>query len=204
MRFDNIDLTGKTFGRLTVLSRAENKNGRTHWLCECTCGNRIVASTSNLQSETTRSCTCLQKETAAKVLLRHGEASWPKRSREYRIWVAMRYRCNNPNCSDHQYYGGRGITVSPRWDTFQNFLVDMGRCPPGMSLDRYPNKDGNYEPGNCRWATDEQQRHNQRPRYGGLCKRGHVLDGTTPSGSRYCSVCAKDRRQTHTAGGQGK
>jgi hypothetical protein len=73
----------------------------------------------------------------------------------------MRHRCRNPNGKDFKYYGGRGIRVCERWSDFTNFLADMGERPPGQSLDRIDN-DGNYEPGNVRWATRKQQRANRR------------------------------------------
>jgi hypothetical protein len=74
----------------------------------------------------------------------------------------MHQRCNNPNNHAFDRYGGRGITVCDRWRSFENFLADMGERPPGMSIDRWPDNDGNYEPGNCRWATSREQRLNQR------------------------------------------
>jgi hypothetical protein len=74
----------------------------------------------------------------------------------------MIQRCTNPKNIGYKLYGGRGISVCQRWGAFENFLADMGERPPGTTIDRYPNNNGNYEPGNCRWATALQQRHNQR------------------------------------------
>ena len=79
----------------------------------------------------------------------------------YRTWIGLRNRCNNPNGKDYIRYGGRGIKVDERWNKFENFLADMGEKPKGLSIDRI-NNDGNYEPGNCRWATASQQISNQR------------------------------------------
>lgn len=84
------------------------------------------------------------------------------RSRTYVSWEAMRARCLNPKSPSYKYYGGRGIKIDPRWLVFENFLEDMGSRPPGTSLDRYPEKNGHYQPGNCRWATPQTQARNTR------------------------------------------
>ena len=91
---------------------------------------------------------------------RHGQAAVGG-TRTYHAWKSMLQRCNSSTRPDWPRYGGRGITVCERWHRFENFLVDMGACPPELSLDRI-NNDGNYEPGNCRWATLEQQTRNRR------------------------------------------
>lgn len=85
-----------------------------------------------------------------------------KRTRTHSSWTAMRTRCMNSKCAMYPHYGGRGITICARWDDYGAFLADMGERPPGLTLDRYPNSDGNYEPGNCRWATPIEQRNNRR------------------------------------------
>lgn len=89
----------------------------------------------------------------------HGYVGTPT----YHTWSGMRARCTNPKNKEYARYGGRGITVCEQWDHFVNFLADMGEKPPGTSIDRIDNA-GNYEPGNCRWATAHEQRMNQRPR----------------------------------------
>jgi len=89
----------------------------------------------------------------------HGQSS----SRTYRIWIGMVQRCKNPTAHQRKYYSG--IKVHPRYvgeNGFENFLADMGECPAGKSIDRFPNNAGNYEPGNMRWATQKQQIANRR------------------------------------------
>lgn len=81
-------------------------------------------------------------------------------TRTYRIWKAMRNRCNNPNAHRFHRYGGRGVRVDPRWDSFSAFLADMGEAPEGKSLDRWPDRDGDYRVDNCRWATPQEQGRN--------------------------------------------
>jgi hypothetical protein len=91
----------------------------------------------------------------------HGH-SGKNRSRTYRSWESMKQRTTNPKSPDYNKYGGSGITVCERWkDSFENFLHDMGERPQGKTLDRFPEKNGNYEPNNCRWGTPKQQRDNQ-------------------------------------------
>jgi hypothetical protein len=97
----------------------------------------------------------------------HGHAKRGSVSRTYNIWSGMRKRCNNPNQHAFKYYGGRGIKVCQDWSNYEAFLADMGEAPAGLSLDRI-NNDGNYEPGNCRWATPKQQAENQRKPHRGV------------------------------------
>jgi hypothetical protein len=158
------DITGKRFSRLVVTGRGPNYGRRARWNCLCDCGGTTLALTNSLNSAQTRSCGCLHSEMASALLrLRlttHGES----KSAEYNSWSDMKSRCYNPRVRKFHLWGGRGITVCKRWFTsFPNFLSDMGKRPTAKhSLDRFPNKDGNYEPGNCRWATSKQQACNRR------------------------------------------
>ena len=113
-----------------------------------------------LRDRRSRSCGCLHRETCIARSTKHGHAT-NGISPTYHTWASMLARCDNPKNSRQPDWGGRGITVCDRWRNFRNFLADMGKEPLRRSIDRIDN-DGNYEPGNCRWATTKQQRQNRR------------------------------------------
>jgi len=161
------DMSGRKFGRWLVLYRAETpayeKNkGRAYWFCRCECGDERVVRGNALRNGQSLSCGCLKVDRTKETQTIHGQAIPGHQSGAYMSWHAMIRRCLHETSSTYPRYGGRGVTVCERWNDFQKFLEDMGDRPPGMTLDRFPNGDGNYEPGNCRWATRGQQQENRK------------------------------------------
>lgn len=149
------------FGRLKVIAFADlgGRRKMPRWLCECDCSNRVIVTAEHLRDGITRSCGCLRKDIQKSIKVTHGKSG----SRVYEAWLGMRRRCNNPSDQAFHHYGGRGIRICERWKSFANFYADMGDPPTQKhSIDRFPDNNGNYEPGNCRWATQKQQMANQR------------------------------------------
>lgn len=155
-----VDHTGSRFGRLLVLFEGpRNKWNRKTWVCRCDCGTEKTIAAYFFVSGDTTSCGCFRAEMIDTFARTHGKSY----TRTHRIWRAMLTRCNNPKTKSFINYGGRGIKVCDRWaNSFENFFEDMGEAPADKSIDRYPNNDGNYEPGNCRWATAKEQARNSR------------------------------------------
>lgn len=155
------DITGKRFNHLVVLGCPQRINGATYWECLCDCGKRKLIQRTHITGGGCQSCGCMRGVLAAEKNSTH----LLSKTKEYSAWQSMKTRCYNEKTDYYQYWGGRGIRVCDRWlNSFENFLEDMGERPSAeYSLDRI-DVNGHYEPGNCRWATDLQQRHNQRPR----------------------------------------
>lgn len=153
-----LDLTGQKFGRLTVIEKTERRqNSSIIWKCKCSCGKIHFSIGSPLIDGRTKSCGCYKLGLHTS----HGKHLSPT----YCTWGHMVNRCSNPNNDGWHLYGGRGIKVCDRWLKFENFYHDMGERPIGKTLDRYPNKNGNYEPSNTRWATPKEQSNNTNSQF---------------------------------------
>lgn len=154
-----INLTGKRIGKWTVLKlMPKPRNGQRVHLCRCDCGvERFIPSTALNKGHTSSCRQCFYKDRYNWV---HGHArKHGKTTMTYHSWQNMWQRCKNPKATHYHRYGGRGITVCDRWDTFQNFLEDMGERPPGTTLGRI-NNDLGYFAENCAWQTIKEQQHN--------------------------------------------
>lgn len=153
-----IDIVGEKYGRMLVISKARSLDGNARWNCRCDCGTEKVVYGQDLRRGKVVSCGCHKAEMASKRAT-HRMSGHPA----HNSWKSAKARCEVPTTEGYEQYGGRGIKVCDRWQSFENFWIDMGPTwRPNRSLDRHPNQDGNYEPGNCRWATASQQGRNRR------------------------------------------
>ncbi len=155
------DLSGMKFGRYVVIGRSgSDSRGQATWRCKCECGSEKVVRGYAIQRGSAKSCGCLVIETSKAVHTTHGLTIG--NTKAYRAWVAMKTRCYNKNTRSYRDYGGRGITVCDRWiNNFEQFLLDMGTPPAGLTLDRI-DYNGGYSRSNCRWASQYQQQNNKR------------------------------------------
>lgn len=155
-------VSGLRFGFIEVIRRLPRDGAsQTRWLCRCDCGKEIIVLAPNPRRGDHKSCGCKSSEMKRISSTKHGGKGTP----EYRAWKSMIARCRY-DYRWHRRYAGRGIVVCEKWqNSFPSFLEDVGSRPsPDHSLDRYPNRDGNYEPDNVRWATKAEQTNNKGDR----------------------------------------
>lgn len=169
-----IDLTGRRFGRLLVVNRA-NKNsfGEALWECQCDCGNSHIAKGSSLRRGKCLSCGCYQRECISKAHTKHNMYG----TRLYHIWSGMIQRCTNPNNSKYKNYGKRGIKVCDEWKDFSNFYkwASATNYAENLTIDRV-DVNGNYTPDNCRWTTINIQENNRTNNFViSICGTSHTL-----------------------------
>lgn len=180
-RYNFAMLTGRVFGRLTVISIfGKNKHQKTLWLCLCKCSAWCIATGDNLQRNKVKSCGCLRENHQPRRIHGYARKNKSQRPPEYRTYEQGRNRCNNPNSPQYANYGGRGI----KWlfTSFSHFLSSLGFRPSSdYSLDRIDNN-GHYAPDNCRWATRTQQVRNRR------VTRFLTVDGTTKSAAEWGDI----------------
>jgi len=192
---------GTKFARLTVREPGPIVKQRSTSICDCVCGNVATALNKRLLNGMTSSCGCLKNEGNN---FKHGHALAGNPSRMYQQWQNMVKRCCNPNATQFECWGGRGIRVCERWrNSFPAFLEDMGECPPGLEIDRWPDKNGNYSCGkcdeclrngwkfNCRWATKKEQARNKRDNL------VFTVRGTTACLAELCERFGLDYVRTH-------
>lgn len=173
------DVAGQRFHYLTAIRHIK----LARWLCRCDCGKERVVYLSYLRNGMAKSCGCKNINSAKT----HGLSRTPA----HRAWVSMRSRCHNPqNHPNWENYGGRGISVCERWNSFENFLADMGERPNGTSIDRI-DVNGIYEPGNCRWATAREQANNRRD------ARRLTFQGRTMSCAEWARELGMTRSKLH-------
>jgi hypothetical protein len=175
-----IDYSGQKHGLLTAIESVGYKNGKRLWRCRCDCGNETTIPSARLGL--TLSCGCIQRSSVG---IRNSLRTrmLVSQSTEYKSWRSMLNRCYVPSTPNFYLYGERGVAVCDQWrgkGGFSQFYADVGRRPKGCSLDRIDN-DGNYEPGNVRWATAKVQSNNRRDTLAARATRAENLKG----GRRY-------------------
>lgn len=180
------DMTGRRFGMLTVVSRAENgKYGDAMWQCQCDCGGTVIVRAGDLRRGSTKSCKCMKREWNRESHTTHGLSN----TRLHKIWSMVIERCNNHNHVQYHRYGGRGIKMCEEWEkdfvAFYEWAMANG-YEDGLTLDREDNDKG-YSPDNCRWITMREQQHNR--------SNNHLvtMNGRTQNVTQWCNELGVNR-----------
>lgn len=180
------DLTNIRFGKLLAISPVRKPyNKKYYWECICDCGKKTIVLSSNLTRQNSTSCGCARGN-IGELTTKHGMT----KTRMFKIWTGVRKRCTNPRCKSYKNYGGRGIILSPKWNNFIHFYNDMKEgYADDLSLDRIDHN-GNYEPGNCRWATQKTQNRNRRNNHIVVCENQHktLAEWSELSGVNYTVI----------------
>lgn len=159
---NKIDLTGKVFGRLTVIKEAGRNKSSLLWLCRCECGTEKIIQGNHLKEGKILSCGCYMKEKSSSRITERNITHGLSKTRFYKIWSEMIRRCSNSNAANYSIYGGRGIKVCDEWKSFEGFYKDMySGYKKGLSIDRI-DVNGNYCKENCRWLDAKGQARNRR------------------------------------------
>lgn len=175
-------LIGQRFGRLVVIDKSDRTDGHTSWwVCKCDCGNIKEVRASCLKKGSTKSCGCLRREMGVehgrKMLTHHGMYG----TRLYIIWRGIKSRCNNKNAENYKYYGAKGVKICDEWDkdfiSFVEWAMANG-YKDNLTIDRI-DVNGNYEPSNCRWISNDEQQRNRRN------NRFVTIDGITKCVSEW-------------------
>lgn len=185
------DLTGKIFGKLIALSRAQNsKDGKVQFLCKCECGKEKIIRGAALKAGDTKSCGCFSFEFNRELHIKRNTTHGMTGTKIFECWRNMHKRCKS-NHRKHASYKRYNIEVCERWNSLDNFIKDMGFPPsPIHTLDRIDPKDI-YEPRNCRWATPKEQGNNRAN------NRWIILNGESKTFAQWCNFfCIQTRTVT--------
>jgi len=179
------DLTNQRFSLLTAKSFAFTRGGHAFWICKCDCGGQALYQAHTLKKYARGCKECRNARNAASKTA-HGhsgsrrDGNKPVPTPEYNSYTAAKKRCNPNNASFRKRYAGRGIEF--RFESFEQFLAEIGPRPKGKTLDRI-NNEGHYEPGNIRWATPKEQQANRTKR--------EPCDHWYPTAGSACVKCGK-------------